>query len=96
MVYTAALLFLTAWCSLLPGLQEVADQQLLSKHVQLWQQRVVEGKVERAEALRGAVSNKVLLVRRAWRAWWQFVRTQHAAQAAAAAAVQHRKQVCTC
>lgn len=73
--------------------QAVAAQHFLSKHLQLWREGAAECKAGRAEALRGAISNKVLLLRRAWRAWWQAVQAQYAERAAGAAAVQHRKQV---
>eukprot|EP00887_Chlorella_sp_A99_P002813 scaffold6.g2813.t1 len=73
-------------------LKQVADLHLLSRHFKAWQSNAELEKEERRAALRGILSNNVLLLRRAWRAWAEAQAVLRARRALRSAAEQHARR----
>ncbi|PSC71599.1 hypothetical protein C2E20_5054 [Micractinium conductrix] len=88
---------LTAWQQYLQHRREVrmlkatSQQHLARRLLCEWRRLAAEAKSERTDALRGAVTNQLLLRRRGWTAWRLAVAEKKQRHEAQAAAEQHRR-----
>ena len=74
-----------------PALQATSQQHLARRLLCEWRRLAAEAKSERTDALRGAVTNQLLLRRRGWTAWRLAVAEKKQRHEAQAAAEQHRR-----